>query len=257
MTNNNQYKSVFLSDIHLGFNGCQNKKLENFLTNTDFENLYLVGDIIDFWSMEDKFYWPDSHQKILNIFESKYVKGANVFYISGNHDDPLKDQPLLEEIMQKDEVYKKIISVLKKFEHKERHDFVSSKYGKLLILHGDQYDAVTSNAKWISKFGGMLYDILIMINRPMSKYLKNLTKKIVSGASGFQKLVKEECLEGNYAGLMCGHNHRPEILKYKTHVYMNTGDWVESCSAIVEEMDGTFKLIKVDENFDIETISTL
>ena len=74
MTNNNQYKSVFLSDIHLGFNGCQNKKLENFLTNTDFENLYLVGDIIDFWSMEDKFYWPDSHQKILNIFESKYIK---------------------------------------------------------------------------------------------------------------------------------------------------------------------------------------
>ena len=168
MTNNNQYKSVFLSDIHLGFNGCQNKKLENFLTNTDFENLYLVGDIIDFWSMEDKFYWPDSHQKILNIFECKYLKGANVFYISGNHDDPLRDQPLLEEIMQKDEVYKKIISVLKKFEHKERHDFVSSKYGKLLILHGDQYDAVTSNAKWISNFGGMLYDILIMINRPMS-----------------------------------------------------------------------------------------
>ena len=68
MTNNNQYKSVFLSDIHLGFNGCQNKKLENFLTNTDFENLYLVGDIIDFWSMEDKFYWPNDHQKILNIF---------------------------------------------------------------------------------------------------------------------------------------------------------------------------------------------
>ena len=79
MTNNNQYKSVFLSDIHLGFNGCQNKKLENFLTNTDFENLYLVGDIIDFWSMEDKFYWPDDHQKILNIFESKYLKGAKVF----------------------------------------------------------------------------------------------------------------------------------------------------------------------------------
>ena len=88
----------------------------------------------------------------------------------------------------------------------------------MLILHGDQYDAVTSNAKWISKFGGMLYDILMMINRPMSKYLKNLTKKIVSGASGFQKLVKEECLEGNYAGLMCGHNHRPEILKYNPTV---------------------------------------
>ena len=120
--------------------------------------------------------------------------------------------------MQKDEVYKKIISVLKEFEHKERHDFVSSKYGKLLILHGDQYDAVTSNAKWISKFGGMLYDFLIMINRPMSKYLKNLTKKIVSGASGFQKLVKEECLGGNYAGLMCAIIIGQKYLNIK-HMY--------------------------------------
>ena len=116
-------------------------------------------------------------------------------------------------------------------------------------MHGDQYDVVTSNAKWLSKFGGMLYDALIFINRPLSKYLKNLTKKIVSGASGFQNLVKNECEKGGYEGLICGHNHRPEILKFKTHVYMNTGDWVESCSAIVEEMDGTFKLIKVDENF--------
>ena len=81
--------------------------------------------------MEDKFYWPDSHQRILNIFESKYLKGANVFYISGNHDDPLRDQSLLEEIIQKDEVYKKIIGVLKKFEHKERHDFVVSELNQI------------------------------------------------------------------------------------------------------------------------------
>ena len=124
-------------------------------------------------------------------------------------------------------------------------------------MHGDQYDVVTSNAKWLSKFGGLLYDGLIYINRPLSKYLKNLTKKIVSGASGFQKLVKKECEEGDYDGLMCGHNHRPEILKFKTHIYMNTGDWVESCSAIVEEMDGTIKLIKVDENLRVNTVAKL
>ena len=123
MTNINQYKSIFLSDIHLGFSGCQNKKLENFLNKTEFENLFLVGDIIDFWSMDDKFYWPDSHQKILNIFESKCLEGVNVFYISGNHDDPLRNQSLLEQIKQKDDVYRKIIDVLNKFEHKERHDF--------------------------------------------------------------------------------------------------------------------------------------
>ncbi len=257
MTNNNQYKSIFLSDIHLGFNGCQNEKLESFLSSVKCESLYLVGDIIDFWSMADNFYWPEEHQRVLNIFEAKHEEGTNVFYISGNHDDPLRDKNLIKKLKSKDNTHKKIIESLDKFEHKEKHDFVSKKYGKFLILHGDQYDVVTSNAKWLSKFGGLLYDGLIYINRPLSKYLKNLTKKIVSGASGFQKLVKKECEEGDYDGLMCGHNHRPEILKFKTHIYMNTGDWVESCSAIVEEMDGTIKLIKIDENFRVNTVAKL
>ena len=257
MTNNNQYKSIFLSDIHLGFNGCQNEKLESFLSSVKCESLYLVGDIIDFWSMADNFYWPEEHQTVLNIFEAKQQEGTNVFYISGNHDDPLRDKNLINELKSKDNTHKKIIELLDKFEHKEKHDFVSKKYGKFLILHGDQYDVVTSNAKWLSKFGGLLYDLLIYINRPLSKYLKNLTKKIVSGASGFQKLVKKECEEGDYDGLLCGHNHRPEILKFKTHIYMNTGDWVESCSAIVEEIDGTIKLIKIDDKFGVNTLAKL
>ena len=257
MTNNNQYKSIFLSDIHLGFNGCQNEKLESFLSSVKCESLYLVGDIIDFWSMADNFYWPEEHQRVLNIFETKHQEGTKVFYISGNHDDPLRDKNLINELKSKDNTHKKIIELLDKFEHKEKHDFVSKKYGKFLILHGDQYDVVTSNAKWLSKFGGLLYDLLIYINRPLSKYLKNLTKKIVSGASGFQKLVKKECEQGDYDGLMCGHNHRPEILKFKTHIYMNTGDWVESCSAIVEEIDGTIKLIKIDDKFGVNTLAKL
>ena len=257
MTNNNQYKSIFLSDIHLGFNGCQNEKLESFLSSVKCESLYLVGDIIDFWSMADNFYWPEEHQKVLNIFETKHQEGTKVFYISGNHDDPLRDKNLINELKSKDNTHKKIIELLDKFEHKEKHDFVSKKYGKFLILHGDQYDVVTSNAKWLSKFGGLLYDLLIYINRPLSKYLKNLTKKIVSGASGFQKLIKKECEEGDYDGLLCGHNHRPEILKFKTHIYMNTGDWVESCSAIVEEIDGTIKLIKIDDKLGVNTLAKL
>jgi UDP-2,3-diacylglucosamine pyrophosphatase LpxH len=149
------------------------------------------------------------------------------------------------------------MTVLRNFNHNERHEFLSIKHGKIIVLHGDQYDAVTSNVKWLSKFGGMLYDVLIYINRPLSKYLKNLTKKIVSGASGFQGLVKKECQEGEYEGLICGHNHRPEILRFNTHFYLNTGDWVESCSAIVEENDGTIKLLKIEEDFKINTISEL
>ena len=257
MNKNNQYKSIFLSDIHLGFNGCQNEKLEHFLSSVGCENLYLVGDIIDFWSMEDKFYWPEGHQKVLNTFDQMFKNGTNIFYISGNHDDPLRDRDLKENLKFKNNNYAEIMNVLSNFKHEEKYEFLSIKHGKIIVLHGDQYDAVTSNAKWISKLGGILYDALIVINRPLSKYLKNLTKKIVSSLSGFQQLVKKECEDGGYRGLICGHNHRPEILKFKTHYYLNTGDWVESCSAIVEESDGTIKLIKIGDNLKITTLSEL
>mgnify|MGYP001188655005 FL=1 len=257
MNKNNQYKSIFLSDIHLGFNGCQNEKLEHFLGSVSCENLYLVGDIIDFWSMEDKFYWPDGHQKVLYTFDQMFKNGTNIFYISGNHDDPLRDIDLKENLKFKNNNYAEIMNVLSNFKHEEKHEFLSIKHGKIIVLHGDQYDAVTSNAKWISKLGGILYDALIVINRPLSKYLKNLTKKIVSSLSGFQQLVKKECQDGGYRGLICGHNHRPEILKFKTHYYLNTGDWVESCSAIVEELDGTIKLIKIEEDLKITSLSEL
>ena len=257
MNKNNQYKSIFLSDIHLGFNGCQNEKLEHFLSSVGCENLYLVGDIIDFWSMEDKFYWPEGHQKVLNTFDQMFKNGTNIFYISGNHDDPLRDRDLKENLKFKNNNYAEIMNVLSNFKHEEKYEFLSIKHGKIIVLHGDQYDAVTSNAKWISKLGGILYDALIVINRPLSKYLKNLTKKIVSSLSGFQQLVKKECEDGGYRGLICGHNHRPEILKFKTHYYLNTGDWVESCSAIVEELDGTIKLIKIEEDLKITSLSKL
>lgn len=257
MNKNNQYKSIFLSDIHLGFNGCQNEKLEHFLSSVGCENLYLVGDIIDFWSMEDKFYWPEGHQKVLNTFDQMFKNGTNIFYISGNHDDPLRDRDLKENLKFKNNNYAEIMNVLSNFKHEEKYEFLSIKHGKIIVLHGDQYDAVTSNAKWISKLGGILYDALIVINRPLSKYLKNLTKKIVSSLSGFQQLVKKECEDGGYRGLICGHNHRPEILKFKTHYYLNTGDWVESCSAIVEELDGTIKLIKIEEDLKITSLSEL
>ena len=98
MNKNNQYKSIFLSDIHLGFSGCQNEKLEHFLRSVSCENLYLVGDIIDFWSMEDKFYWPEGHQRVINIFDQMFKNGTNIFYISGNHDDPLRDRDLKENL---------------------------------------------------------------------------------------------------------------------------------------------------------------
>ena len=248
MDQNNQYKSVFLSDIHLGFKGCQSAKLYLFLKNLKCKELYLVGDIVDFWAMNDNFYWPDTHAKILDRFVDLKKQGVEVKYISGNHDDPLRDNKILEDLYNKGEPYHTIINHLDRLDHCEQHDYKSEKYGNVLLIHGDQYDSVTSNAKWISKLGGLIYDGLIYLNRPLSKRLKAMTKRIVDRASGFHKKVKDECYKGKHSGLMCGHNHRPEIIKFENHFYLNTGDWIESCSAIVELMDGTIQLIKIDDN---------
>ena len=109
MNHINQYKSIFLSDIHLGFNGCQNEKLLAFLEQVDFQDLYLVGDIVDLWSMQDNFYWPNTHHKILELFIDFQNKGKNVLFITGNHDDPLRDEEETNKLRNKGSPYPEII----------------------------------------------------------------------------------------------------------------------------------------------------
>ena len=139
-------------------------------------------------------------QKFINLKN----KGVNVFFITGNHDDPARSKAEFEHL-KKDERFTKICTDLENFEFIDAYDYETINHGKILVIHGDQYDVVTSNAKWISKFGGFLYDLLIKINRPVSKKLKSLTKNIVNKASSFEKNVKKDCLEKSYDGLMCGH----------------------------------------------------
>ena len=257
MNHINQYKSIFLSDIHLGFNGCQNEKLLAFLEQVDFQDLYLVGDIVDLWSMQDNFYWPNAHHKILELFIDFQNKGKNVIFITGNHDDPLRDEEETNKLRKKGSPYPEIIDALLSFKTSDREVIINKKYGKILVIHGDQYDVVTSNAKWISKLGGLIYDFLIFLNRPLSKFLKRTTKKIVNKAGNFHKLIKNECLENGYDALMCGHIHIPEIKRHQNYSYINTGDWIESCTAVVENFDGEMSLVQLKKNNKIKTISTL
>ncbi len=238
----NQYKSVFLSDIHLGFSGCQSDKLLNFLNNTKCEKLFLVGDIVDFWSMNDKFFWPKEHQEVLDAFLKAQENGTEVFLITGNHDDPMRAEDEFEELTKRSDEYKRICNSLKKFKISDKFEYKTHAHGNLLVIHGDQYDVVTSNIKWLSKFGGFLYDLLIKINRPMSKALKTFAKSTVNKASSFQKNVKKDCLKKPYDGLLCGHIHAPEIKRFPEYLYLNTGDWIESCTAITESFDGTLEL---------------
>ena len=186
-------------------------------------------------------------QKFINLKN----KGVNVFFITGNHDDPARSKAEFEDL-KKDERFTKICTDLENFEFIDAYDYETINHGKILVIHGDQYDVVTSNAKWISKFGGFLYDLLIKINRPVSKKLKSLTKNIVNKASSFEKNVKKDCLKKSYDGLMCGHIHKPEIVRFEEYLYLNTGDWVESCTAIVEHHDGRLELVS---NKDDQLIS--
>tara|TARA_X000000950_G_scaffold156715_1_gene192218 strand:- start:9807 stop:10580 length:774 start_codon:yes stop_codon:yes gene_type:complete len=257
MVNSNKYKTVFLSDIHLGFNGCQSDRLKNFLDNIEAERIFLVGDIVDLWSMKENFFWPKSHQIILDKFISLQRSGTKIKYISGNHDDPLRDEALTKSLGEGDYPYKGIISALKSFSPSESYVLKNKIHGNILVIHGDQYDVVTSNAKWVSKLGGIIYDGLISLNRPLSKYLKRLTKNIVNEAGNFQKLVENECKRGGYDGLMCGHIHKPEIRKFENYSYLNTGDWIESCTAIVEDENEGLSLIEFDKNNTVKIIKSL
>tara|TARA_B100002019_G_scaffold72103_1_gene62241 strand:+ start:1382 stop:2149 length:768 start_codon:yes stop_codon:yes gene_type:complete len=254
MEHNNQYKSVFLSDVHLGFNGCSIENLEHFMESMSCDNLFLVGDIVDLWAMKDKFYWPVSHQKMLERFINLKNDGVEVFFITGNHDDPARNKAEFEDL-KKDKRFTEICTDLENFEFIDDYDYETIKHGKILVIHGDQYDVVTTNAKWISKLGGFLYDLLIKINRPFSKKIKSITKKIVNKASSFQSNIKKDCIKKAYDGLLCGHIHAPEIVQFQEYLYLNTGDWVESCTAVVEHYDGTLELISFKE-LELKKIST-
>jgi UDP-2,3-diacylglucosamine pyrophosphatase LpxH len=242
MDKNNQYNSAFISDVHLGFLGCKAEQLNEFLNELNCKKLFLVGDIIDFWAMKENFYWPKEHQKVLDKLKEMQDSGTDVLYITGNHDDPLRSQEDADKFIKSDKRFKKIIDKANAFKVVDSHIHQSKVQGKILIIHGDQFDVVTSNIKWLSKFGGVLYEILLKFNRPLSKKLKSLTKKTVNKASNFQMNVQRLCRKEGYKGLLCGHTHLPQIKQNIDYVYFNTGDWIEACTAITEDLEGSFEL---------------
>ena len=192
--------------------------------------------------MKDNFYWPKEHQKVLDKLKEIKDSGTDVFYITGNHDDPLRSKKDANKFIETDKRFKKILDKANTFKVVDSHIHESQTQGRILIIHGDQFDVVTSNIKWLSKFGGVLYEILLKLNRPLSKKLKSLTKKTVNKASNFQLNVQRLCKKEKYKGLLCGHTHLPQIKQNSDYIYFNTGDWIEACTAITEDRDGSFEL---------------
>lgn len=238
-----RYKSVFISDIHLGTKMSRADKLLDFLKTFECEKLYLVGDIVDGWAMSKTQYWPQHHNDVVQKILRKARKGAEIYYIPGNHDEFLRNYV--------DTDFGNIHVV-----NETVHVGIDGK--KYLVIHGDQFDAVINNAKWLAKIGSWAYDFSISINLfvhkvrnffglpywSLSSYLKYKVKKAVNFISNYESCLANYAKTKDVDGVICGHIHHPNICDIDDITYINCGDWVESCSAIVEDYEGNYKLIR-------------
>jgi UDP-2,3-diacylglucosamine pyrophosphatase LpxH len=239
-----KYRSVFISDLHLGTTGCQAGLLLNFLKTIECENLYLVGDVIDGWRLRKRWHFPQEHVNVVHNILKKAKCGTNVYWVSGNHDEFIRN-------FIKYEIRLGNVHIDNSF------DYVGMNGKKYLVIHGDLFDGVTVYAGWISKLGDSAYTLLLKVNKffnwfrrksgrgywSLSRYLKHQVKSAVNYIFSFEDHLSKYAKKKGYDGVICGHIHTPEIKTIDDIEYMNDGDFVESCSALVETYEGKFELI--------------
>lgn len=235
-------RTVFISDIHLGTKGCQAEVLLDFLKHCNAQTFYLVGDIVDGWRLKRSWYWPRAHNDVIQKILRKARKGSEVIYVPGNHDEFLRQ-------------YHDLAFGDIQIKESPIHTTVDGK--RLLVVHGDQYDNVVLYSKWLAFLGDYAYEMLLRLNRPIHKirslfglphwslsaYIKLKVKNSVSYISCFEDVVAKDAKEKNVDGVVCGHIHHAEIRQVNGLTYCNDGDWVESCSALVEHWDGRLEII--------------
>lgn len=238
-----RFRSIWISDIHLGTRGCQAEVLVDFLQHTESEFLYLVGDIIDGWHLKKRWYWPPAHNDVVQKVLRRARRGTQVFFVAGNHDEFARDFIGL---------HFGGVFVTNEIVH------VTHKGKRLLIIHGDQFDAVMSYAKWLAHLGDKAYDFALWLNRifnfvrqkmgfnywSLSAWLKHKVKNAVDHISAFEHFIAESARHHQADGVVCGHIHHAEIRQMGDVLYCNDGDWVESCTALVEDMEGNLSLIR-------------
>jgi UDP-2,3-diacylglucosamine pyrophosphatase LpxH len=237
-------RSVWLSDIHLGTRDCQAETLLAFLDAIECDYLYLVGDIIDFWRLERAPHWPQRHSDVIQAVLSKAQAGCVVTLIPGNHDEYLRrfcDLQLGNILVVREAVHRTADGRL------------------LLLLHGDEFDGVTRCHRWVARTGDIGYELLLRINRwfngarrilgfpywSLSAYVKWKVKRAVDFVVDFEQSVAREAARRGMHGVVCGHIHRATMREAHGVLYCNTGDWVESCTALIERADGVLELLAV------------
>ena len=238
-----RYRTIWISDIHLGTRGCKAEFLLDFLRKTESESLYLVGDIVDGWRLKRAWYWPQAHNDVVQKLLRKARKGTRVVYVPGNHDEILRR--FLEINIGQIEVVSEAM-----------HTTADGR--RLLVLHGDEFDAVVRYARWLALLGDGAYHLALAANHgvnvlrrrlglsywSLSAYLKQRVKNAVEYISRFEAAVADAAARRGADGVVCGHIHHAEIRDIAGVTYCNDGDWVESCTALVEHPDGRLEILR-------------
>ena len=236
------YRTIFISDIHLGTRGCQAELLLDFLAQHDAETFYLVGDIVDGWRLRRAWRWPQAHNDVVQALLGKAQDGARIFFIPGNHDAMMRSYL---------GTHFGGVEVVAQAEH------VTAGGKRFLVTHGDQFDSIVVHARWLAHAGDRAYEFALWLNIwlnrirrlwggrywSLSNWAKQQVKEAVKYIGAYEKVLTAEARRGGYDGIVCGHIHKASLSRIGGLDYVNCGDWVESCTAVVERQDGTLQLI--------------
>lgn len=235
-------RTLFLSDLHLGTRGCQAERLLTFLRRHDADTIYLVGDIVDGWRLKRTWHWPQSHNDVVQKLLRKVRKGSRLVYLPGNHDEFLRG-------------YAGFafgdVEIVDRALHRAADDRA------YLVLHGDQFDVVVRHAPWLALLGDWAYEAALLVSThlnvvrrrlgfeywSLSAWAKGRVKSAVNYIGRFEDVLAREARREGADGVVCGHIHHAAMRDLDGITYVNTGDWVESCTAVVEHGDGRFEIV--------------
>ena len=243
LPNSRRVRTCFLSDIHLGFPGCRADYLLDFLTELECETLYLVGDIVDFWSLKRRIYWPKAHHDVVRALLERARRGTRVVYVPGNHDQPFRE--FAGWVLGQVEILAEAV-----------HETADGR--RFLVLHGDGFDSVIRASPLLETLGNHTYALILRLNRyvdgvrrrlgypywSVAAFLKHKVGNAVRYTANFERAMAFEARRRGMDGLICGHIHRAAIADIDGITYCNDGDWVESCTALVEDFDGRLSLLR-------------
>jgi UDP-2,3-diacylglucosamine pyrophosphatase LpxH len=236
-----QLRSVFISDVHLGSKDSRTAELLQFLASVEVDYLFLVGDFIDFWSLRRSFYWPQQHSDVLRAILGKARDGTQVVYIPGNHDEDMREF---------------CGSVFGNVQIRRQYVHATADGRELLVMHGDEFDATVKCSRWLAWLGSGAYGFALLLNRvvnacrrlfglphwSLARYLKLRLRHAARYMEAFEHAAARAAAQQELDGIVCGHIHRAEMREIDGVLYCNDGDWIESCTAMVEDSSGRISL---------------